>query len=179
MKLFFRRAPEMHKMLGRLLSDAVADYSHADVRDRALLYYRMLTKNPDEAQRVIGSKKDLIIHFSEEENEFQDRLFEEFNTLSVVFNEPSERFLAKAGGILGAKKDEGEEDDDDEEEDEEVEEGAGEERGDEDEEEPDELESSLLAPEEHDTRRPTTPTTPTCGNQAAKNTLDSPRGTNK
>jgi AP-4 complex subunit beta-1 len=42
MKLFFKRPPEMQKMLGRLLQVAVGDVTNIDVRDRALLYYRLL-----------------------------------------------------------------------------------------------------------------------------------------
>lgn len=41
-KLFFKRPPEVQKMLGRLLKDAIAETSQIDVRDRALLYYRLL-----------------------------------------------------------------------------------------------------------------------------------------
>jgi hypothetical protein len=43
MKLFFKRAPEVHSMLGRLLSSAVNDSSNQDIHDRALLYYRILS----------------------------------------------------------------------------------------------------------------------------------------
>lgn len=42
MKLFFKRPPESQKMLGRLLQSAVSDVTNIDVRDRALLYYRLL-----------------------------------------------------------------------------------------------------------------------------------------
>jgi len=43
MKLFFKRPPELQKMLGRLLQKATQETSHTDVRDRALLYYRLLS----------------------------------------------------------------------------------------------------------------------------------------
>lgn len=38
-QLFFRRPPEVRPALGAVLAAGVAD-RHADVRDRALLYYR-------------------------------------------------------------------------------------------------------------------------------------------
>ncbi len=42
MKLFFKRPPELQKMLGKLLKSAIADVAQIDVRDRALLYFRLL-----------------------------------------------------------------------------------------------------------------------------------------
>lgn len=115
MKLFFKRPPEVQKILGRLLAEAASDYSHANVRDRALFYYRLLSKDINEAHRVVVGKKALISHFSEEESsEFRDRLFDEFNTLSVVFNEPSEKFIIKGAGILGEKEAEEEEEQEEE-----------------------------------------------------------------
>jgi AP-4 complex subunit beta-1 len=42
MKLFFKRPPEVHKMLGALLSTVISDCTDVDVRDRALLLYRLL-----------------------------------------------------------------------------------------------------------------------------------------
>jgi hypothetical protein len=40
--LSFQRPPELQKALGRLLSIAISDTSQVDVRERALLYYRLL-----------------------------------------------------------------------------------------------------------------------------------------
>ena len=42
MRLFFLRPPEVHSMLGRLLSVTTAEIHNADVFDRALVYYRLL-----------------------------------------------------------------------------------------------------------------------------------------
>mmetsp|Transcript_21961 Transcript_21961/g.55959 ORF Transcript_21961/g.55959 Transcript_21961/m.55959 type:complete len:561 (+) Transcript_21961:233-1915(+) len=58
-KLFFSRPPEMQKMLGRLLEKAVTEASHPDVKDRALLYYRLLEHSPEEARRVICAPKEV------------------------------------------------------------------------------------------------------------------------
>jgi len=41
-KLLFKRAPEMQPIMGKLLRAALDDTSSVDVRDRALLYYRLL-----------------------------------------------------------------------------------------------------------------------------------------
>jgi len=50
MKLFFKRPPEMKRMLGRLLSAAVEDTGKVDVRDRALMYLRLLQADVHEVR---------------------------------------------------------------------------------------------------------------------------------
>eukprot|EP00818_Percolomonas_sp_WS_P003219 CAMPEP_0117443354 /NCGR_PEP_ID=MMETSP0759-20121206/4652_1 /TAXON_ID=63605 /ORGANISM="Percolomonas cosmopolitus, Strain WS" /LENGTH=802 /DNA_ID=CAMNT_0005235327 /DNA_START=152 /DNA_END=2560 /DNA_ORIENTATION=+ len=126
MKLFFKRPPELQKMLGRLFEMAVADASHADVHDKALFYYRLLQKDVNIARQVVGGAKSLITEFAEEESEeYKDRLFNEFNTLSIIYGKPSEMFIVDVDGILGETEndeyveEEEEEDLDEEEEDEE------------------------------------------------------------
>merc|ERR1719300_1868602 len=53
MKLLFKRPPEMQKMLGRLLEQATND-SRVDIRDRSLMYYRLLQTSIAEAKRVVS-----------------------------------------------------------------------------------------------------------------------------
>lgn len=94
MKLFFCRPPEMQKMLGRLLQKAIQETTHPDVRDRALLYYRLLEQGPEEARSVICAPKEIVEEFQEEmDAEVRDRIFEEFNTLSTVYQQPSSKFV--------------------------------------------------------------------------------------
>merc|ERR1719262_1685606 len=85
-KLFFWRPPEMQSMLGRLLEKAIQESTHPDVRDRALLYYRLLEHSPEEARRVICAPKEVVEEFQEETDaDVRERVFDEFNTLSVVY----------------------------------------------------------------------------------------------
>lgn len=134
MKLFFKRPPECRPILGNLFTMALADSSNADVRDRALFYYRLLTVGVDEAKQVIDAAKLPINSFIEDDaHEYKDQLFEQFNSLSIVYGKPSSLWLkdapahpaaaheqppAAAGGQNGATGDE-------EEVEEEVEEDAG------------------------------------------------------
>ena len=92
-KLFFRRPAEMQRMLGRLLDAAIADASYTDVHDRAMLYYRLLLGNTQRAEAVLTHSDSVKGAFVEEvESELQDRIFEEFNTLSVIYGLPSDHF---------------------------------------------------------------------------------------
>jgi len=124
LKLFFKRPGEMQKMLGRLFVAATTDTNNNDVHDRALFYYRLLEHDVQEAQDIICGHKDRITTFVEEtETEIKDRIFEEFNTLSVVYDQPSEKFirqtLVNAAGALVASKDKEQDDDEEDEEEEE------------------------------------------------------------
>lgn len=98
MKLFFKRPPEMQSMFGRLLQGAINDSNHQDVRDRALFYYRLLERQPTEQAATIVAQFQIdesITVFAEmTESDLQEKLFQEFNTLSVVYNKPSELFIS-------------------------------------------------------------------------------------
>lgn len=109
-KLFFRRPPEMRAMLGRLLSAAVEDTAHVNVRDRALLYYRLLVYDVHEAARVVNGPKAAVAAMGGDDAEEQAALYREFNSLSVVYRKEAKQF------VTGVELEE-EEDDDSEDED--------------------------------------------------------------
>lgn len=92
-KLFFVRPAEARPILGNVLKAAMAD-TNQDVHDRGLLYYRLLQLSVDEAIRVIAPEKTSISAFAEEgDSSVTDVVFEEFNTLSVIYNKPAIAFI--------------------------------------------------------------------------------------
>ncbi|TMW87754.1 hypothetical protein EJD97_019520 [Solanum chilense] len=94
-KCFFRRPPETQKALGAALAAGVNDF-HQDVHDRALLYYRLLQYNVSIAERVVNPPKQAVSVFADtQSNEIKDRIFDEFNSLSVVYQKPSYMFTDK------------------------------------------------------------------------------------
>ncbi|KAL3162975.1 hypothetical protein ABBQ32_009407 [Trebouxia sp. C0010 RCD-2024] len=110
MKLFFKRPPECQQLLGATLAAAAAEPSQ-DVHDRALLYYRLLHYNVQEARRVVAAPVPPIARFAEEQSpEQRDRIFDELNTLAVVYRQPSSAFTNAAPphkeeedeGLIGA-----------------------------------------------------------------------------
>eukprot|EP00927_Polykrikos_kofoidii_P026603 TRINITY_DN2365_c0_g1_i1.p1 TRINITY_DN2365_c0_g1~~TRINITY_DN2365_c0_g1_i1.p1 ORF type:complete len:837 (+),score=192.78 TRINITY_DN2365_c0_g1_i1:152-2662(+) len=93
-KLFFSRPAEMQGMLGQLFHKAIEETTHPDVRDRALLYYRLLQVSVVDAQRTICAPKQAVEEFQEEmDKEMRDRIFDEFNTLSIVYKLPASKFV--------------------------------------------------------------------------------------
>lgn len=94
-KCFFKRAPETQNILGEALAAALSD-AHQDVHDRALFYYRLLQHGVETAERVINPPKQAVSVFADlQSNEIKDRIFDEFNTLAVVYQQPSYMFLDK------------------------------------------------------------------------------------
>ncbi|RNF26889.1 putative beta-adaptin [Trypanosoma conorhini] len=111
--LFFKRPPEMQHVLGTMFKLLINDFSHADVHDQALLYHRLLRQNLVAANKIISGPKAEIKYFVEEQNAaLRDKLLEEFDTLSVVYQQPSDSFLK----LPRAESDAEDDDDDDEEE---------------------------------------------------------------
>ncbi|KAK0572494.1 hypothetical protein LWI29_032332 [Acer saccharum] len=95
MKCFFKRAPETQKALGAALSAGLADF-HQDVHDRALFYYRLLQYNVSVAESVVNPPKQAVSVFADtQSSEIKDRIFDEFNSLSVVYQKPSYMFTDK------------------------------------------------------------------------------------
>lgn len=116
MKLFFKCPPEMQSMLGRLLGSAINESNHQDVRDRALLYYRLLEQQPtDQAAAIVAQFRadESVSVFAESvETDLKDKLFQEFNSLAVVYNKPSELFVSSthlAAAVAPLDEDEAEE----------------------------------------------------------------------
>jgi vesicle coat complex subunit len=94
-KCFFKRPPETQKALGAALAAGLAD-AHQDVHDRALFYYRLLQHDVSIAERVINPPKQAVSVFADTQNsEVKDRIFDEFNSLSVIYREPSYMFIDK------------------------------------------------------------------------------------
>lgn len=57
-----------------------------DVHDRALLYYRLLQCNVSVADRVVNPPKQAVSVFADtQSSEIKDRIFDEFNSLAVVY----------------------------------------------------------------------------------------------
>ncbi|XP_010254119.1 PREDICTED: beta-adaptin-like protein A isoform X2 [Nelumbo nucifera] len=95
LKCFLRRPPETQKALGAALAAGLAD-SHQDVHDRALFYYRLLQYNVNVTERVVDPPKQAVSVFADtQSSEIKDRIFDEFNSLSVVYQKPSYMFTDK------------------------------------------------------------------------------------
>ncbi|KAK8698582.1 hypothetical protein V6N13_114694 [Hibiscus sabdariffa] len=95
MKCFFKRPPETQSALGAALAAGIGDF-HQDVHDRALFYYRILRYNVSVAERVVNPPKQAVSVFADtQSSEIKDRIFDEFNSLSVLYQKSSYMFTDK------------------------------------------------------------------------------------
>ena len=93
-KLFFKRAPETKALFQRLFSDIMQQGNDAHLKQRAIFLYRLMQTDLVKAQEFALSDTGSFEEFFEDKNdEVRERLFQEFNSLSVVYGKPSERFL--------------------------------------------------------------------------------------
>ncbi|KAF4650713.1 AP-4 complex subunit beta-1 [Perkinsus olseni] len=96
-KLFFARPPEMQKILGLAFNYAVTSPAASpDVRDRALMYYRLLQRSVQEAHDIVLVGDEATANASADTYDVRidDRIFEEeFDTLSVIYRMTSSKFV--------------------------------------------------------------------------------------
>lgn len=101
-KLFIKRPPEMQVMLARLFTSCLRDSVPNLVRDKALFYYRLLRANVSEAAAVIAGSPDggngARVHIQDFHDEVAEEvrraIWDEFNTLSVLYGKPSSEFIS-------------------------------------------------------------------------------------
>ena len=93
-RVFFSRPPEMKPGLLALLDLATEDIENPAVLDKALLITRLLATDADLAQRVfLGRSRPVASFVADLDTATQDMIFDEFNTLSVLYREPSTAFI--------------------------------------------------------------------------------------
>ena len=93
-RVFFSRPPEMKPGLLSVLDLATEDVDNPAVLDKALLITRLLATDADLAQRVfLGRSRPVSIFAADLDHATQDMIFDEFNTLSVLYRESSTAFI--------------------------------------------------------------------------------------
>lgn len=94
LKLFCKRPPECLPGFRKILSTALKD-SHYFISERASMYSKLLENfGKDVAHRIVEPKLAYSqVHESVVSEELRDKLFDEWNTLSVVYGAPSVTFI--------------------------------------------------------------------------------------
>ncbi|KAI8978920.1 adaptin N terminal region-domain-containing protein [Pilobolus umbonatus] len=94
-KLFLKKPNENQDLVQRVLQTATNECDNADIRDRAYIYWRLLSTDPQAAKAVVLSEKPPIAG----ENEglspaLLESLLYDIGTLASVYHKPSETFIA-------------------------------------------------------------------------------------
>ncbi|KAL8658256.1 MAG: hypothetical protein Q9226_001138 [Calogaya cf. arnoldii] len=102
-KFFLKKPdqPQAQQLVQKIFQSATAENDNPDVRDRAYVYWRLLSSNPQVAQNVVLSHKPPITSTIQSlPPALLDRLLTELSTLSSVYHKPPEAFIGQ--GRYGA-----------------------------------------------------------------------------
>lgn len=96
-KLFLKNPTEQAQdMIKRVLSSATEETDNPDLRDRAYIYWRLLSSDPEAARDVVLAEKPTISAGSQSlEAALLDELIANLGTLSSVYHKPADAFASK------------------------------------------------------------------------------------
>eukprot|EP01028_Stygiella_incarcerata_P006880 TRINITY_DN27_c0_g1_i1.p1 TRINITY_DN27_c0_g1~~TRINITY_DN27_c0_g1_i1.p1 ORF type:complete len:903 (-),score=245.01 TRINITY_DN27_c0_g1_i1:190-2898(-) len=93
-KLFLHRPDETQEMVHRVLQLCTEESDNPDLRDRAFVYWRLLSTDPDAAKGVVLAEKPVISDTSVMlEKSLLNRLLGNVSMLSSVYHKPPEEFV--------------------------------------------------------------------------------------
>ncbi|KAI7861905.1 adaptin N terminal region-domain-containing protein [Spinellus fusiger] len=94
-KLFLKKPSENQDLVQRVLQTATTECDNADIRDRAYVYWRLLSTDPQAAKTVVLSEKPPIAgENSGLSASLLDDLIYHIGTLASVYHKPPETFIA-------------------------------------------------------------------------------------
>jgi AP-4 complex subunit beta-1 len=110
-KLFFKNPGEMQPILGKVFENILKNYQDVDLRDRTQYYYNLMKNDINMAEYVICGEPTIVDYFySDFDEEYVDEIYAQFNSLSIIYRKPEEKFTKyTAMDDDDAKKDEDDE----------------------------------------------------------------------
>lgn len=102
-KLFLKRPEKAQGLVQRVLQAATAENDNPDVRDRAYIYWRLLSNTSDQNATkniVLSEKPPIVTTISSLPPTLLEQLLQELSTLSSVYHKPPEQFVGQ--GRFGA-----------------------------------------------------------------------------
>lgn len=102
-KLFLKRPEKAQGLVQRVLQAATSENDNPDVRDRAYIYWRLLSNTSDQNATkniVLSEKPPIVTTISSLPPALLEQLLQELSTLSSVYHKPPEQFVGQ--GRFGA-----------------------------------------------------------------------------
>ncbi|KAL8141626.1 hypothetical protein V2J09_014658 [Rumex salicifolius] len=106
-KLFLKKPTEgPQQMIQAVLNNATVETDNPDLRDRAYIYWRLLSTDPEAAKDVVLAEKPVI---SDDSNQLDPSLLDELlaniATLSSVYHKPPEAFVTRVKAVTQKTED--------------------------------------------------------------------------
>lgn len=84
----------MQPVLGRLFEFILKNFHDVDLRDRTYYFYNLMQKDIALAEHIIcGEKATLDYIYDEIEGDYMEKIYSQFNSLSIVYQKPEEKFI--------------------------------------------------------------------------------------
>ncbi|KAF5022420.1 hypothetical protein F66182_5505 [Fusarium sp. NRRL 66182] len=100
-KLFLKKPGSNQGLVQKVLQEATAENDNPDIRDRAYVYWRLLSSDPEIAKNIVLSQKPTITTtMTTLPPALLEQLLTELSTLASVYHKPPESFVGK--GRFGA-----------------------------------------------------------------------------
>lgn len=99
-KLFLKRPEKAQGLVQRVLQAATSENDNPDVRDRAYIYWRLLSNTSDQNATkniVLSEKPPIVTTISSLPPTLLEQLLQELSTLSSVYHKPPEQFVGQGG----------------------------------------------------------------------------------
>jgi vesicle coat complex subunit len=102
-KLFLKKPDESQAIVQRVLQAATKDCDNADVRDRAYIYWRLLSSDPAAAKSVVlAARPPISLPQTTVPPAILEELVSEIGSLASVYHKPAATFIGK--GRVGAEE---------------------------------------------------------------------------
>lgn len=99
-KFFLKKPDEGESLITSLLKTATEECPNPDLRDRAYIYWRLLSSDPEATKQVVLCEKPLISDASYVfETSFLDKLIEQMGTLASIYHKPYENKVSKIKAV--------------------------------------------------------------------------------
>lgn len=102
-KLFLKRPQAAQGLVQKVLQAATAECDNPDIRDRAYVYWRLLSNTTDQnapKNIVLSEKPPIVTTIKSLQPALLERLLAELSTLASVYHKPPEQFVGQ--GRFGA-----------------------------------------------------------------------------
>jgi AP-1 complex subunit beta-1 len=94
-KLFLKKPEETEELITSLLKVATEECSNPDLRDRALIYWKILSSDPQATKEVVMCQRPPVSQDScELDPSLLDKLIEQIATVASVYHKPAEGYVA-------------------------------------------------------------------------------------
>ena len=95
-KLFLKRPDAAQGLVQKVLTAATAETDNPDIRDRAYVYWRLLSSDPEVTKSIVLSQRPPInTIIASHPPALLDELLVELSTLASVFHKPASTFLGE------------------------------------------------------------------------------------